>query len=119
MTNTAADYRRCAEAGLTQKQTADRLGVSDTTVSRMGGIHGISFAPAKMGCKANKASQQIGQKTRAKIVALMAKDRTADEVSTLVGCGIRCAQAQLSRLEQMGLVRRVEVIDRVVIWGRA
>lgn len=118
--HTADDYRNCAAAGMTQVQAAQKLGVGDDTVSRMGMLHGIKFKPAKMGRPVRSPNPKIaGMETRKAILMLLAKPLTVGDLMAATGLTDGGVRMQLHKLEKMGFARVVEIIDRVAIWGRA
>ena len=120
--HTADDYRNCAIAGMTQMEAAARLSVSETTVSRMGTIHGIKFKPAKIGRKSKRekgGSRDDGRSTRIQIVKLLHKPRTEGEMAEALSLVRSTISWHLNKLESMGIVRRAEKVHQIQIWELA
>lgn len=88
-------YRRCADAGMTKAEAAQKLGVSTSSVSHAAKRHGLKFKPGKPGCpkgvKAKKGKTTI--KKAAPVGAMITGKTMADY-----------AREESARMRQVGRV---------------
>lgn len=112
--NNPDDYRRCAAAGLTMAETADRLGVAYDAALAASKAHGIRFKRAKMGRKPNTTA--LGLPPRQAIAVVLRRPMTTPELCRKIGMPGQLALYHLRLMVKMGLVRMCERIGRVVIW---